>query len=392
MFNRSVVCPYCFESFGSTELAFRCIRPAGCPPEEDQPLSDYQRMTAVALMPRVFTPPSSWRTPTSARCNCGTRSTKAVCPHCHNTLPGQFSATSHHTIALVGAKGAGKSNYIAVLIHELRNKVGQRFNAALNALDEQTIRRYRENFERHVYDKQEVVPATPSGMSALHYPLVYRLGVVRRWLYFFRRTFATTLVLFDTAGEDLGHADTMAVATRYFASSHGLIFLLDPLQIPAVRHLSGLPALPAEDVEPPGDIVFRVSELIRNLRGIRPTQRIRIPVAIVFSKIDEVRKVLEPDSILNEASDHDGYFDTADAEEVHETVRAHVNKWLGPNFHETLQQNFETVRYFGVSALGTAPEADGTLQRGVQAFRVEDPFLWLLHQNGYIEGKRGHRA
>jgi GTPase SAR1 family protein len=392
MFGRQVVCPYCFEGFTSSEVAFRCIRPAGCPPEEDKPLSDYQRLTATMMLPRVFTPSPGWRTPTSARCTCGTRSTKAVCPHCHNTLPGQFSATSHHTIALIGAKGAGKSNYIAVLVHELRNKVGQRFNAALNALDEQTIKRYREHFERFVYDKREVVPATPSGMAALHYPLVYRLGITRRWLRLFRRNRATTLVLFDTAGEDLGNSDTMAIATRYFASSHGLIFLLDPLQIPAVRQLLGLPELAAGEAEPPGDIIFRVCELIRKLRGIGPEQPIRIPVAIVFSKIDEVRRILEPDSILNRASEHDGAFDLADAEEVDETVRAHVNRWLGPNFHATLEQNFSLVRYFGISALGDAPTNDGTLPRGVQAFRVEDPFLWLLHRNGYIKGERGARA
>ena len=48
----------------------------------------------------------------------------------------------------------------------------------------------------------------------------------------------TLLSFFDTAGEDLITADSLARNARYLASADGIILLLDPLQMKARGHSS----------------------------------------------------------------------------------------------------------------------------------------------------------
>ncbi len=390
---RKLVCPYCFEPFPRNQRSFRCINPnpSSCSAEPDRPLGTYQRLPTAPSLPKVFGAPSGWlRPPAGALCSCGVKTTKSVCPHCHNELPSQFGATESHTIALIGAKEAGKSHFIAVLVHELTNRVGHRLNAALNALDEQTIRRYKQDFRRYIYDQREVIPGTLSARARMdvRYPLIYRLSIERKRLAAFKQLFATSLVFFDTAGEDLNSIDLMATETKYIANSDALIFLLDPLQIPSVRHRLGSAVdLPSVNTEPQ-EIISRVTRLIRESRGLSPTTRITTPVALVFSKIDVVRSLVEPGSPIHRASTHDGSFNLLDAEQLNDSMRAYVSEWVGPGLDTTLRHDFEKFRYFGISALGSSPDRQGRLPMGVSPFRVEDPLLWLLYEMQVIPGRK----
>jgi hypothetical protein len=183
----------------------------------------------------------------------------------------------------------------------------------------------------------------------------------------------------------------MATETRYVAQSEGIIFLLDPLQIPAVRDRLATPvALPAGTVHPI-EIVERVVELIRGYRGIRANQKIDTPVALAFSKIDAVRSLIDPSSPIHRAAQHDGYYDLTDAEEMNESMRAHVAKWVGPGLDAAIRHNFTHCLYFGLSALGAGPDDQGRLQAGATPFRVEDPLLWILHQRGIVPARRTRR-
>lgn len=389
---RQLICPYCFEKSPTHEVAFRCINPnaSRCPLEEDTALGDYQRLATPPRLPRVFSPKSSWLRRTSrADCTCGMRTPKMVCPHCHNELPSQFGSTDSYTIALIGAKEAGKSHYIAVLINELTNRVGLNFNASLNALDEQTIQRYKQDFRRYIYENREVIPATLSARALMNvrYPLVYRFSL-ETIKSVFKRLRVSTLVFFDTAGEDLTHLDLMSTETKYLANSQGIIFLLDPLQIRAVRdQLKAGTALPSENTDPQ-EIIGRVAQLIRQSLGLSHNEKITTPVALAFSKVDEMHDLFEPGSPLHQAANHDGYFNSADAQQVNDSMRAHVAQWVGPGLDLFLQHNFETFAYFGVSALGSPPDQQGRLPMGVAPFRVEDPLLWILHKLKLVSGRR----
>lgn len=388
-----LVCPYCFENFPAHELAFRCINPnpARCAPEEDRPLANYRSLATAPRMPRVFKPYKQlWGIPSAAICKCGTKTNKLVCPRCHNELPSQFGQTPSRTIALVGSKEAGKSHYIAVLIHELRNRVGRNFNAALNELDEQTIQRYKNDFRRYIYDQHEVIPGTVSARAqiSVRYPMVYRLslGQGRSWWPNGRRI--TSLVFFDTAGEDLDNIDVMSTETKYLANSDGIIFLLDPLQISSVRQLLGNPShLPQENTQP-HEIIGRVERLIRTARQMKPSAKIKTPVALAFSKLDEILRLIDPGSPVHHDSNHAGYFDQADSDLVSESMKSCVQDWIGDGLELFMSHNFENYKYFGLSALGSAPDPDGRLPRGVAPRRVEDPLLWIFNRLKIVTGKK----
>lgn len=389
---RQLICPYCFERYPAHRVAFRCINPNAirCALEKDEAFSAYQRMLVAPIMQRVFTPKSNWLRPASrATCNCGMRTTKTVCPHCHNDLPWKFGSTDSHTVALIGAKEAGKSHYIAVLINELKNRVGLNFDASLTEEDDQTIKRYKEQFKRYIYDERIVIPETFSARQdiSVRYPLVYRFSLQKRRTPF-RSLSVSTLVFFDTAGEDLTHLDLMSTETKYLANSHGIIFLLDPLQIRAVRdQLRTGTALPKQNTEPQ-EIIGRVAQLIRQSHGLNQNEKIKTPVALAFSKVDEMQDLFEPGSPVHHAGNHDGYFNIGDAQQVNDSMRAHVAQWVGPGLDLFLQHNFETFSYFGVSALGSPPDPQGRLPMGVAPFRVEDPLLWILHKLKIVRGRR----
>lgn len=394
-----VLCPYCFERYSAARLHFRCVNPdpTRCPPEEDKLLASYERLQSGRRLPRVFSSAndvfgSVFGPDTVATCTCGAKTTKRVCPHCHNELPHELGRSQSCSIALVGAKEVGKSHYIAVLIHQLRHRIGDRFRASFAALDEQTRKRYSQDFESYVFGRRIVIPGTVSARAQIGVkrPLIYRLSMEHRGLLLYGQR-ATNLVFFDTAGEDLGHIDTMATETRYVAQSEGLVFLLDPLQIPAVRdRLAAKVALPSGCADPL-EIVERVVELIRGFRGLRPSQKIDTPVALAFSKIDAVAALIDPSSPIHRAANHDGYFDLTDAEELNESMRAHVASWVGPGLDAAIRHNFKHAAYFGLSALGAGPDGEGRLPAGATPFRVEDPLLWILHQRGIVSGRRSRR-
>ena len=390
----SKVCPYCFEKIETRQIHFRCINvnPQACTHEPDARLAQYRRLLITDPMPRVFAVTRRrWlRAPTRATCpSCGDPSTKTICPHCHNELPTYFFHTRNYTLALIGAKDSGKSHYVAVLIQQLKNRVGRNFNAALNAMDDQTERRYRNDFFRYI-QKGERIPNTVSARAHLEvrYPLVYRFTLQERLWGLFRRTRSMNLVFFDTAGEDLDQIDLMATETRYIANSDGLIFLLDPLQLPAVRDRlpdgAGLPTINTE----PHEIIGRVIRLIRSYRELRPEAKIRTPVALAFSKIDEVRDLFEPGSPIHRHSAHTGAFDRAEAAQTSESMRAHLEEWGCASLDLLVHNDFKRFAYFGLSALGARPDARGRLSKGVVPFRVEDPLLWLLYSLGLIAGKK----
>ena len=149
-------------------------------------------------------------------------------------------------------------------------------------------------------------------------------------------------------------------------------------------------ALPSGSIHPL-EIVERVVQLIRGFRGLGPSQKIDTPVALAFSKIDAVRSLIDPGSPIHRAANHDGYFDLNDAEELSESMRAHVAKWVGPGFDAAIRHNFKNPWYFGLSALGASPDPQGRLPAGATPFRVEDPLLWILRQRGIIPARRMRR-
>lgn len=379
-------CPFCFEDIPRGEGAFRCTSndPARCPPVADEALGAFQRapappMPAVTVVSKSF----SRKVPTGVDCHqCGRRTTKAVCPRCHNGLPTQFLQTGGKSLAVVGAKESGKSHYVGVLVNQLMHSVLGRFGGSINPADEHTKARYSRDFRSILYEDKRLLPATQSATvdQALHLPMIFRVQIGAK------RPKAAQMVFFDTAGEDFDNLSVLEAEARYIARTDATLLLLDPLQIPAVRDMLGpgvdLPSVTTD----PLDLLSRVTDLIREGDDIPPGKRIKRPLALAFSKVDAIRDLIRDSPVLT-STPHGGEFDDGVAEDISISMHAYVKDWIGDALEGYVNRNWENHRYFGLSALGRPP-IGGRLDGGVSPLRVEDPVLWFLAEWGVIPRRR----
>jgi hypothetical protein len=295
-------------------------------------------------------------------------------------------------VALVGAKESGKSTFICVLIHELMNRVGEEFFFSLKACDDQTSRRYRQDFERHLYVDREPIPITQPIANVPRDPLVFLLTIQRRGLIGSGRK-AITLVLFDTAGEDLKSDDGVKRDLPYLAASDAILFLVDPLGLPGAA-ADVTPAARANRQGPPpddpSDVIRRVTSLLRAQQNRPAPQRLPQAVALTLTKVDGLRSSVELHSPMHRGRHGHGALDLTDRGLVDEQVRALLARWGAGALDQALADGYQAHNLFGVSALGHAPTAEKRLnQFGISPLRVEDPLLWMLHRFGMIPASRG---
>ncbi|MBO2453668.1 50S ribosome-binding GTPase [Actinomadura barringtoniae] len=399
-----VTCPYCFAVVALQRVEFRCRgqvgRRPGCPPELDQALADYMGSPAGASLPPVFAADGR---KSRAECpDCGQATGNRVCPECHNPLPSAYCDSPGRIVALVGAKNAGKSTYIAVLLHELMNRVGTELDASLVACDDRTIERYKRDFARPLLEERRLLPTTTSAATSPREPLVYLLSRSRpagrlskvRGRAARDRTDSLALVLFDTAGEDLRSREVRDLHLRYLEAADAIIFLVDPLELPGARSevADGTPPTMADDPDSePINIIARVTEALRQRAGTKPGDPLKVPVAVALTKIDALRPELLRQSALHRTRGGEGVLDLDDREAVDEQVRAMLHDWQSGKLDLYLRQQYAEYALFGLSALGGVPHDGRVGTGGVRPYRAEDPLLWLLYRFGMLDGVRPQR-
>ena len=388
MFTHTLTCPYCYESFGQSEIWFRCTgRPSRhgkkCSLERDQLLE--QRVGVAVPLPPAFA--VNGRKMKAACPGCGGETTYCVCPACHSQLPVHFGKVKSQLVAMVGAKETGKSVYLTVLIHELMHQVGTRFNASVVGCDDSTRARFSDQRAR-LYDSGQLLDATRSAQAAggVVAPLVFRLTSSRNGKG--RAAPEQNLFsFFDTAGEDLNSQTSVEQNTRYLASADGIILLLDPLQMPGARALAKpgtrLPSQ-ATLAERPENVLSRITDLLQAQLN-RPNARIKTPIAVAFSKLDALRHDFPSGSPLRRPPSTASAFDSQDSLDVHAYIQSLLHEWGGEQIDRMLSNQYARYRYFGVSSLGEPPTADDRVApSGIQPYRVPDPFLWLLSEFGAV--------
>lgn len=384
--TKQILCPFCFNHFDLRKVQFRCTNAACKGKTSDEVYADYQGIGAAPMMGRVFPPPSAHfgGVATSAKCpDCQRETTKRVCPVCHYELHQDVGTTDERIIAVMGGRGTGKSSYIATLVHRLRNEVSSNFNAGVIARGDMTRQRYEEDFYHPLFRQLRKLEPTQTGATdrRTKTPMVYRISFNKV------RNQVVTLVLFDTAGEDMRSLDSMSTEARYITNSQGIVFLLDPLQIPAVREQLPQADLPPFDPEAePIKIIERLYELYEKDPRWKGKQKIETPIAFTLAKIDALFPIIDSSSALHRSGDHLGYLNKADVETVHSEIAAYLHEWMGDEFDLLTRTHFRDYCYFGVAPLGKTPNAGGKLDT-ISPIRVEDPILWLFSKFKVIKEK-----
>ncbi|MFF5444109.1 hypothetical protein [Streptomyces sp. NPDC012888] len=409
----SVVCPFCFDRAPASRLPFRCQMPATgvrggtpCAPERDDAWAEFMGPSvspAQRMRGPVFPAPRGLahlrERGSRADCPaCGTATPVRVCPRCHSDLPSDYCDQDTRIIALLGPKASGKSTYVSVLVNELRNRVGRAYGASITAMGGETQRRDREMAE-DLYDRLRLPEATRPAALGFNDPLLYRLSLPLRSRF---RTGSrhTALVFFDAAGEDLRSREAMDRYTSYLAAADGIVLLVDPLQMRAVRdQLPAGPKTPLPAVETPApQIAADLAAQLRTHGRGSAHGRVTTPVAVAVTKTDALPGLLEPHSpLLRNAPHTGGVVDEEDRLAVHEEVRSLLDGWDSGAFTRQLDRDFARLSLFGLSALGSPPPPHAPSdapKSGPQPLRVEDPLLWLLGLDGLLPttGSRRNRA
>ena len=382
LFKRYVNCPLCFERIKISDIGFKCENP-GCKgkpaffrlPKDISPIEKMGLQSAPKRYPH----------------ECGNFATARICPKCQQEIPTDVDELSDMSIAIIGAKESGKSHYVAMLIYWIK-RMGAEFGWNLTALTETTIDRYEQEFRRPLFDKHESIRSTNLIRGAGQVsPLIYSLSIGKGVLS--RRIM---LVFFDAAGENLEDNGNIQYISRYIYNASGIICLLDPLQLVRVRDALvskyGEGALPEKNAET-GTIINRVERLLRKNLDIGGG-RIKIPLAVAFSKMDFVREAGDNaagvyDELFKDTRHH-GAFCEPEFKNIDGLMRSWVQEVDVSADILAQSENFEKNAFFGFSALGCNPKGNGErLDRDPRSFRVEDPFLWLLRQKGLIKAMKG---
>lgn len=399
-FKPGFICPYCFERHRAADAQYRCGN-ARCADHDDIPMTRYENGSLD--MPKkgklVF---SAARGGKAATCpDCGSKTYNVVCPSCHNLLPESSLSGKDMIISVVGSRDSGKSHFVGVIINELMERVAPRLfpGGALEGFAD-SYARYKAGFYRTLYEDLHKLELTRSSLqdvnNGAYRPLIFSLKYqsTNPLKKLRGENESVTFVFFDTAGEDLNDADVMSTVNKYICKSAGIIFLIDPLQVPAVAAqldaamLQRSASVDWRQATRPDDIMTRVSRLIRNDRGMRETQKIDIPVAAVFSKFDAIEPIVPPGATLLQPSPHcpARAYSAADVHNVNTEVQGLLQAWGAQAFMSQLGANYNHYAYFAVSALGlhNSPRPDFAIDRP-RPHRIEDPLIWLLHENGVLK-------
>lgn len=390
-----VACPYCYHRIPPRQLWYQCTGRGspgrnGCTPKVDEAR---RAATGFAAQCRPsFKPPRPLApAPARAACpDCGAISGIRVCPICHTPLSANFGGSASPLIAMVGAKGTGKTVYLTVLAHELRTNLRRRFRADVRLSGDRQadavspLHWLKENVDA-VYKDHKLFAQTAQAKNGRREPLVFEWRQEDRWLGGLRKLRTSYLSFYDTAGEDLTSQQNAHDLT-YLGAADALVLLLDPFMLPQARDRLRLPAAALTSEEATIDVLARVTEMLRSSHGVSGARKIRIPVSVAFAKIDAFLDVLGNDHPLLRTPEPSAAYHEGAGQETHEHIRSLLHDWGADDIDTHLLLNYKSFRYFAISALGTPPnyqtaEVD---RNGVQPHRVDEPLVWLLSKFGVV--------
>lgn len=397
-------CPYCYYEVDPKLPIFVCSGRSApgrnpCKPEAPAPdarrrmLTGFNEPYRVAYMSVKKSKLSRQR----GGCpKCGSPPTIRVCPHCETPLNPDFFEGKHPMVGLIGSKYSGKSVYLGVLYQELRHRTAARFSASVTfATDSAGAGELRASSAEMYRPEGSLPPSTPAGAGSRH----GRQPIVFNWVQQDAQGHRQSALLsfYDTAGEDLQEV-TSVQDQEYLAAANSLIVLIDPMQLPANRDLArqklaalgdAAEAALAHDAE---EVLGRVTDHLRQSLGIKSSQKINVPLAVAFSKIDVFLPLLPPEHPLRQPPPAGAFYDEADGASLHEHLRGMLHEWGGGPLLNLLELNYTRFRLFGVSALGAEPDYKQTKvdALGIRPFRIAEPILWLLGEEGVIRREPRH--
>jgi hypothetical protein len=319
----------------------------------------------------------------------GMTCTTLACPACHLVIPRVLLENGITFISIIGSAGSGKSNFLATMTWELRQRLARDFGIIFADGDKEAnwiVNRYEETLflpedpERPiVLDKTRTQgdlyrSVTINGQETqLPKPFLFSLhpaanhprggGASRR------ARLGRIVCLYDNAGEhfNVGQDTALTPVTRHLSRSKVLMFLLDPTQDPRFRArckpishdpqiLEPLQTVRQETILSEAAIRFRKHASLSNY------QKAGRPLLVLVAKSDIWSSLIEGEDLVNEPVVHsaksDGHLALLDLDRI-DRISAKIRSLLQsvtPEVVSTAEDFAEEVVYIPVSALGHSPE------------------------------------
>ena len=403
------ICPHCFQKVKTKEIEYRCTNQRCKSYSEDDPeFSEYIGSGSIQKLGHVVKKSGkliSFGVPKPVACDSCGQQTVRICPYCHNIIPESSLLGDDNIISIIGTRSSGKSLYIAVLIQELKKRVAPSLGAAMNGLTDlsglyNAEEIYKNTKYNQLYESLEVLEQTEVcknikglGSQDDKRPLIYNFKYINGE---FGRKDSFTFSFFDAAGEDQEDQSMASTVMRYIQHSKGIIFLIDPLQIPEclekveqnLGHKSYSTGTGGNEALDPCIVLSNMTSLIRtSLEMEGSNKKIEIPVAIAFSKFDAISSIVPSDLMLQKTSPHcgRGAFFEPDALNVGNEMKSILKSWDQQPLLNSIEANYDNFSFFGVSSLGFDNEPqEGKKVNSPRPHRVEDPLLWIMSQNKLI--------
>lgn len=330
----------------------------------------------------------------------GLPATDLACPHCRRKLPPNFLELPQHIISLVGDNSSGKSYYLAVLAKILPVALFKRFdvtmqdadptgNAALNSMKttlfsgsgpEQT-RLIKTQLQGAMYDRFP----RQGRMVLLPKPFTYQLKPRGDGP-------GTGLILYDNAGEHFQPGINVVEnpGAQHVASANGIMYLVDPFEIPDFRRFLGETTDPGMK-KTPGDrqevILSEIRTRVAAIQRLRPDQKIKAPLAVILGKCDAWLHLLPNITLAQPVENGRLNLETLFK---NSTMVRNLLMDICPGVVANAEALSESVCYFPMSSFGHTPlpwsGKDATIggatpdPKQIKPMLAEVPPLWLLSQ------------
>ena len=399
--GKSILCPYCFETFDNTEVMVQCDNFATrtvdgkpkeiCEREENRLFNEHWDETVMSK--HVFSPSIGiidkffGYKPKACKCDqCGANTTRFVCPHCNNWLPTEMIEKGSEIISVIGGPASGKSNYIVALIQQLQ-KYG--YKLQLGQILPQLVGRNKSEYTRNLYEKakdsifKDHTPVAKTAITEHPIPWIFRLEshATKKAVY---------LVFYDTAGESFKDPEEIRRNAKYLEKSRAVIVLLDTLSLPYIQRILDSKKIVNQDQATPFN---ETMDALNNFATDNPHLYKR-PFAFVMSKFDSVIENQEDLEFDIEPFKHNSSFiqtgklSLREIDESSAMIKSYMEEhWdEGQLGYDVVNKWGDNARFFGVSALGAMTnenlQIDIPEKQEVKPFRVMDPLIWVLHKLG----------
>ena len=309
--------------------------------------------------------------PACPRC-CQVAASPGACPACQFDIPPEWLVDRTISIAMTGARSAGKSVLIGVMMDQFEHFLGVMHKTLLQPLGT-TQERFERIYRQPLYAQRLLLKPTPPFEQEVVEPLMWSFGI---------NGVRYCLALTDAAGEDFESLAPGDARFAYLGSVDLIVSLIDPLKVPGVAAI--LEGVVNSPVGAGSDLTV-LRQVLAAIKAHRHAESGPQYLALTLSKFDVLQhmrgvQAMPWQSIMNRpgaAMQRDPslaapFENSADSD----LLQAELAGLLAVMGAELLLFSAREAaipwRLFATSALGMSPTSEAVHRGGISPFRVLD--------------------